>query len=79
MAEISTVLYFKVMQWAGYSRDLKVADLERHAWSETEHRPSFNSSVAGAPGTTWSRDQEQSLAIGALSRRSRSNVSGAIP
>jgi hypothetical protein len=28
MAEISTVLYAKVMQWAGYSRDRKVAYLE---------------------------------------------------
>src|SRR5690606_5370458 len=28
MAEISTVLYEKVMQWAGYSRDRKIAYLE---------------------------------------------------
>jgi len=28
MAEVSTVLYSKVMQWAGYSRDRKVAYLE---------------------------------------------------
>lgn len=28
MAEVSTVLYAKVMQWAGYSRDRKVAYLE---------------------------------------------------
>lgn len=29
MAEVSTVLYYKVLQWAGYSRNLKVAALER--------------------------------------------------
>ncbi len=29
MAEISSVLYSKVMQWAGYSKDRKVAYLER--------------------------------------------------
>jgi hypothetical protein len=29
MEEISTVLYLKVLQWAGYSEDLKVAELER--------------------------------------------------
>lgn len=29
MADISTVLYLKVLQWAGYSEDLKVAELER--------------------------------------------------
>ncbi|MCX7144302.1 MAG: hypothetical protein NT123_25380, partial [Proteobacteria bacterium] len=28
LAEISTVLYAKVMQWAGYSRDAKIAYLE---------------------------------------------------
>jgi hypothetical protein len=27
--EVSTVLYYKVLQWAGYSRNLKVAALER--------------------------------------------------
>ena len=29
MEEVSTVLYYKVLQWAGYSRNLKVAALER--------------------------------------------------
>ena len=29
MAEVSTVLYYKVLQYAGYSRNLKVAALER--------------------------------------------------
>ena len=29
MEDVSTVLYFKVLQWAGYSRNLKVAALER--------------------------------------------------
>jgi hypothetical protein len=29
MEDISTVLYVKVLQWAGYSEDLKVAELER--------------------------------------------------
>lgn len=29
MEEISTVLYYKVLQWAGYSRNLKIAALER--------------------------------------------------
>ena len=29
MEEVSTVLYFKVLQWAGYSRNLKVAAFER--------------------------------------------------
>ncbi len=29
MEDISTVLYLKVLQWSGYSEDLKVAELER--------------------------------------------------
>ena len=29
MEDVSTVLYFKVLQWAGYSRNLKVAAFER--------------------------------------------------
>jgi hypothetical protein len=29
MAEVSEVLFYKVLQWAGYSRNLKVAALER--------------------------------------------------
>lgn len=29
MEEVSTVLYYKVLQWAGYSKNLKVAALER--------------------------------------------------
>ncbi|MFW6053105.1 MAG: BREX system P-loop protein BrxC, partial [Desulfosalsimonas sp.] len=29
MQEVSTVLYYKVLQWAGYSRNLKVAAFER--------------------------------------------------
>jgi hypothetical protein len=31
LAEVSTVLYYKVLQYAGYSRNLKVAALERKA------------------------------------------------
>jgi len=29
LEDVSTVLYYKVLQWAGYSRNLKVAALER--------------------------------------------------
>lgn len=29
MEDVATVLYYKVLQWAGYSRNLKIADLER--------------------------------------------------
>ncbi|WP_299311471.1 hypothetical protein [uncultured Halomonas sp.] len=34
MEEVSSVLYYKVLQWAGYSRNLKVAALERRLKQE---------------------------------------------
>ncbi|MGP5492890.1 MULTISPECIES: BREX system P-loop protein BrxC [Psychrobacter] len=37
MEEVSTVLYYKVLQWAGYSRNLKVAAFERKLKKENRH------------------------------------------
>jgi len=37
MEEVSTVLYYKVLQWAGYSRNLKVAAFERRLKKEDRH------------------------------------------
>ncbi|GAA4650343.1 BREX system P-loop protein BrxC [Kistimonas scapharcae] len=37
MEEVSTVLYYKVLQWAGYSRNLKVAAFERKLKKEGRH------------------------------------------
>ena len=37
MEEVSTVLYYKVLQWAGYSRNLKVAAFERKLKKESRH------------------------------------------
>src|SRR3981081_2582305 len=34
LAEVSTVMYYKVLQYAGYSRNLKVAALERRLRKE---------------------------------------------
>jgi len=30
MEEVSTILYYKILDWAGYSQNLKVAAFERH-------------------------------------------------
>ena len=66
MAEVSTVLYFKVLQWAGYSRNLKVAAFERVI--EKENRTDeLHWRVADAlPGATWDRVQNNPLAIDGL-------------
>lgn len=37
MEEVSTVLYYKVLQWAGYSRNLKVAAFERKLKKDQRH------------------------------------------
>src|SRR5690554_5899932 len=37
MEEVSTVLYYKVLQWAGYSRNLKVAAFERKLKKDSRH------------------------------------------
>lgn len=66
MEDVSTVLYFKVLQWAGYSRNLKVAAFERTV--EKDGRTAeFHQRVAKAlPGATWDRVQNNPLAIDGL-------------
>lgn len=66
MEDVSTVLYFKVLQWAGYSRNLKVAAFERMI--EKDHRTDeLHQRVAEAmPGVTWERIQNNPLAIDGL-------------
>lgn len=66
MEDVSTVLYFKVLQWAGYSRNIKVAAFERMV--EKDNRtPDLHERLAKAlPGTTWGRVQNNPLAIDGL-------------
>jgi hypothetical protein len=61
MEDVSTVLYFKVLQWAGYSRNLKVAALERRVqrdgrWEEFVGKVSL-------PGMTWADLQNDPLVV----------------
>lgn len=66
MEDVSTVLYFKVLQWAGYSRNLKVAAFERMV-EKDERTEELHRLVAEAlPGGTWSRVQNNPLAIDGL-------------
>lgn len=69
MAEITTVLYHKVMQWAGYSRDAKIAYLE--FMLEKEGRlEDFQSRIAElSKGKTWHEIKNQPLVIKALASR----------
>jgi hypothetical protein len=66
MEDVSTVLYFKVLQWAGYSRNLKVAAFERMI-EKDGRTPELHERVATAlPGATWARVQNNPLAIDGL-------------
>lgn len=66
MEDVSTVLYYKVLQWAGYSRNLKVAALERRI--EKDGRSAeFQSKVEVAlPGVTWRELQNDPLVVDGL-------------
>jgi hypothetical protein len=60
MAEISSVLYAKVMQWAGYSRDRKIAYLELML-EQDEKKEAFEEKVEERAGMTWDEVKDQPL------------------
>lgn len=65
MEEVSTVLYYKVLQWAGYSRNLKVAALERRL--QRDHRyPEFTARIESELGVPWTQAQNDPLVIDSL-------------
>ena len=62
MEEISTVLYYKVLEYAGYSRNLKVAALERRL--QTDGRlDELKSVVKDEYGVEWETIQNDSLVV----------------
>jgi len=66
MEDVSTVLYYKVLEWAGYSRNLKVATLERRI-EQDERIEEFEATVkAQIPGMTWADIRNDPLAVDAL-------------
>lgn len=66
MEEVSTVLYFKVLQWAGYSRNLKVAAFERMIEKDNRTEELHRRVAEALPGATWDRVQNNPLAIDGL-------------
>lgn len=52
MAEVSTVLYAKVMHWAGYAQDLKLIQLEQMLEREGK-LDAFKEHVRAAEGEEW--------------------------
>lgn len=66
MADVSTVLYFKVLQWAGYSRNLKIAAFERLTEKDGRTAELHERVEQAWPGATWARIQNNPLAIDGL-------------
>jgi hypothetical protein len=66
MEEVSTVLYYKVLQWAGYSHNLKVAALERRLKKEGRY-PEFLALFAEETGgLAWSEYRNDVLVVESL-------------
>jgi uncharacterized protein DUF6079 len=69
MAEISTVLYAKVMQWAGYSRDRKIAYLEFMLEKDGKLDEFRQRISALANGKSWEDIKNQPLVANQLASR----------
>ncbi|MDI9546095.1 MAG: BREX system P-loop protein BrxC, partial [Chloroflexota bacterium] len=65
MEDVSTVLYYKVLQWAGYSRHMKVAALERRLQKDGRF-DEFRERVQQDLGVAWADVQNDPLVIDSL-------------
>lgn len=66
MEDVTTVLYFKVLKWAGYSDNLVVADFERHL-ERGGRMAELEARIANQfPGKTWSDVHNSPLLVSAL-------------
>jgi len=65
MEEVSTVLFYKVLQWAGYSRNLKVAALERKIKKEGRYQE-FLDIVKDDYDMDWAEDQNNELLVDSI-------------
>ncbi|HEY5499733.1 MAG TPA: BREX system P-loop protein BrxC, partial [Bacteroidales bacterium] len=66
MEEVSTVLYYKVLQWAGYSRNLKVAAFERKLKKENRYKEFLNQFSAQTNGESWENYRNDDLIVDSL-------------
>jgi hypothetical protein len=62
MEDVATVLYYKVLQWAGYSRNLKVAALERKLQQDGRY-DEWLQLVKEETGVPWKQVQDDPLVI----------------
>ena len=69
LAEISSVLYAKVMQWAGYSRDRKVAYLELMLERDNRMEEFEKRITEITKGKTWEAIRNQPLAVKSIASK----------
>ncbi|MDM7986252.1 MAG: BREX system P-loop protein BrxC [Smithella sp.] len=69
MEDISTVLYLKVLQWAGYSEDLKVAELERMLESDGKQEAFLKRAKQELDGIEWKEVHNQPLVANSIAAR----------
>lgn len=65
MEDVSTVLYYKVLQWAGFSRNLKVAALERRLQKDGRYNE-LTARIERELGMSWREVQNDPLVIDSL-------------
>lgn len=65
MEDVSTVLYYKVLQWAGYSRNLKVASFERRLKKDSRYEE-FTARIQNELEMAWKEVQNDPLVIDSL-------------
>ncbi|MER8438322.1 BREX system P-loop protein BrxC [Mesorhizobium sp. M1312] len=66
MEDVTTVLYFKVLKWAGYSDNLVIADFERRV-EKDGRRQELDKRISGQfPGKSWSDVHNSPLVLSAL-------------
>ena len=65
MEDVATVLYYKVLQWAGYSRNLKVAALERRLQKDGRYEE-WRQLVEQETEMTWEDVQDDTLVIDSI-------------
>ncbi len=65
MEEVSTVLYYKVLQWAGYSQNLKVAAFERRLQKDGRYEE-LTARIEQDAGVPWQEVKNDPLVIDSL-------------
>ena len=63
MKEVSTVLYYKILEWAGYSQNLKVAAFERRLRKEGRYEEFLSIFAEQLDGEQWTNYRNDPLVV----------------